>query len=286
MLLNLLPELLTPILALLNGEDLKSVSLCNKHCYQLAVPMLWENVTVNKGVLFTPIPSQMVFCRKLIVMIDAEDEDAEEEEEIVKKLVKLMESSNPTTLHFSSMQCGTETSLLSSCLAAISKMTNLTRLRLQIPDFSPNASLDHVWKNLGHITGLEDLNLSYCGSLSDKNLQHIGLLTGLKTLNLHCDNVTDAGLQHIGYLSGLKNLDISNNMKISDAGLKHIMSLSQLQELNIEGTSVTDAGLEVIGSLKELHVLDLGVCYRITASGIHKLIRHSPNLKISYLLFR
>jgi hypothetical protein len=77
----------------------------------------------------------------------------------------------------------------------------------------------------------------------DRDLEHIGSLPRLRSLDFSGTDVSDSGLQHLEGLSEIKELDLSHT-RVSDAGLEHITSLSQLQSLGLANTHVTDAGVK------------------------------------------
>ena len=102
MFLDLLPELLSPILNLLSGKDLKNVSLCSKECYLIVSPMLWERVLVTERLLLTtpPIPNQIAHCRDLRVWVRCTMIE-KERKEFANKFKALMSLCSPTIFRFS-----------------------------------------------------------------------------------------------------------------------------------------------------------------------------------------
>ena len=69
MLLELLPELINPILYFLSVKDIKNVSLCSKGCNHLVAPILWENVNVTSKRLLasSSVPSHIAFASNLCI---------------------------------------------------------------------------------------------------------------------------------------------------------------------------------------------------------------------------
>ena len=149
MILELLPELLDPILTLLSGEDIKNVSLCSKRCNHLVAPTLWENVKVTGKLLLASasIPNHIAFARKLYVAVHdslvrdkrKKTKSVEVKHGLTEKLVALLELSSPMTLVL--WRC-MNASIVTRCLATISQMTGLQNL-----DISP-------WCNISD-SGLE-----------------------------------------------------------------------------------------------------------------------------------
>ena len=72
--------------------------------------------------------------------------------------------------------------------------------------------------------------------------QTLPMFCGLKYLDLHGTQVTDAGLVHLRKLERLKTLDLSLT-KITDAGLVHLKWNMNLNALDLNNTKITDAGL-------------------------------------------
>ena len=119
MLLDLLPELLSPILTLLRRKDLKNISLCSKECNLIVAPILWERVVVTKNRLLatSPIPNQMALCHRLYIDVSWCAMMSRKEEELVMKFAALMTLCSPKSFSF---ECSSR-SLWSQCAAAMPK---------------------------------------------------------------------------------------------------------------------------------------------------------------------
>ena len=152
MFLDLLPELLSPILTLLNRKDLKNVSLCSKECNLIVAPMLWESVVVTESLLLTttPIPNQIALCRDLSVQVRY-IMNGKERNELVNKFEALMTLCSPTTIRFASRYPDS----LTQCLKAICK------------------------DDLGHLTRLKNLFIDYKVCVGG-GLKYLSCLTGLR----------------------------------------------------------------------------------------------------------
>ena len=104
MLLELLPELINPILTWLSVKDIKNVSLCSKRCNHLVAPTLWENVRFTSFHLLTStsVPSHIAFSRKLHIdsfeLFSSKIFKKEEEQEFTNKFVVLLKLTSLTTL--------------------------------------------------------------------------------------------------------------------------------------------------------------------------------------------
>ena len=95
---DLLPELLSPILTLLSGKDLKNVSLCCKECNIIVSPMLWESVVVTETRLLTttPIPNQIVLSHDFCVLARFAM-NGKQRKKFLKKFVALVRLCSPMT---------------------------------------------------------------------------------------------------------------------------------------------------------------------------------------------
>ena len=87
--------------------------------------------------------------------------------------------------------------------------------------------------------------------VTDAELDDLGGLTKLRSLNLGGTDVTDAELEHLKGWTKLQRLNLWGT-KITDAGLERLEGLSGLQSLNLTDTTVTDTGLEHLKGLAEL----------------------------------
>ncbi len=79
--------------------------------------------------------------------------------------------------------------------------------------------------------------------------------SGIKTLQLGGNTLTDKGLESLAYLTGLKELVLWWATEITDAGIAHLGRLRHLQLLNISLSRVTDEGVRSLAVLPELEEL-------------------------------
>jgi hypothetical protein len=98
-------------------------------------------------------------------------------------------------------------------------------------------------------------------------------------LTLSGDSITDKHLEPLRNLSGLRVLTIARTA-ISDAGLAHLKGLKGLRRLFLADTAVTDRGLEYLQGLSELRELDL-TNTRVTNAGVKRLQKSLPALKVT-----
>ncbi|HJZ92889.1 MAG TPA: leucine-rich repeat domain-containing protein [Gemmataceae bacterium] len=169
-------------------------------------------------------------------------------------------------------------------LAPLKKVTRLTVM-------SCPAINGEAMAAVGGMTGLEELEIIYCGALKPEAAAHLNRLTNLKKLRfdsvhdaalqgiagltkledlrLYYAGVGDAGLKHLGALKGLRELSLSNN-PVTDAGLEHLAGLSNLRELNLASTQVTGNGLKHLAGLTNLKTLYVSDC-KIAGPGLEHL---------------
>lgn len=135
-----------------------------------------------------------------------------------------------------------------------------------------------AWKDLSWLSklGPDDLyGLGFSVLLaepdkpSDRCMEHIAHLTGLRHLGLDRTDVTDKGFKYIGSLSSLEYLDLP--YRVTDAGIDHIAKLAKLKCLHLFGCdNVTDKGLAKLAGIKSLTTLYVSDA-NITISGLAQL---------------
>jgi hypothetical protein len=80
-------------------------------------------------------------------------------------------------------------------------------------------------------------------TLTDDGAAALSTLTGLESLCLGFNAITDTTLARIAGLTNLRKLELGDVPGITDAGLVHLRGLTKLKHLNLERTSVTAAGV-------------------------------------------
>lgn len=93
-------------------------------------------------------------------------------------------------------------------------------------------------------------------SVSDDDLAALDGLTRLDELRLLNTTITDRGVERLAKLDGLRVLGITSP-HLTDAALRHIVGLEQLETLRLESASFTDAGIEPLAKLPNLRHLIL-----------------------------
>lgn len=123
-------------------------------------------------------------------------------------------------------------------------------------------------KHIGHLTGLQELNL--CDTdIGDQGLQWLRNLKELKSLNLSGTDVTAKGLANLRGLTALENLELSDN-HLGNSGIESLVSLKHLDRLQISRTNVGDKGLKSVAALPHLRSLNIQFT-QISDAGISAL---------------
>lgn len=153
-------------------------------------------------------------------------------------------------------------------LACVKKLTKVGGL-----DLYDTKVTDAGLAQLKGLSSLRRLRLSYSqqterSAVSDAGLAHlVGL--DLEELAVEKANVTDAGLAHLAGFTGLRSLELSHN-KISDDGFALLKNLGKLQVLKLSGTKITDKTVTSIGRLRELTRLEVANC-QVSDDGVAAL---------------
>jgi hypothetical protein len=159
---------------------------------------------------------------------------------------------------------------LAPALASLSAMPSLVALHLE------DAALDHT--DLAcltsapcgvHLCCFKAINLQFCRSDPGTLGSFLAQLRCLQQLQLvACASLTDVDMQHVGLLTGLQLLDLTNASGISSAGLAYLAALTGLVHLNLdECRLVRDRGLLHLSALTGLSLLNLCNCPQIGDAG-------------------
>lgn len=125
------------------------------------------------------------------------------------------------------------------------------------------------------------MNLSK-SNVDDRMMAH--LHANLKQINLsYCGNVTDAGVKHLARCKDLKIVDLSFCKKLTDTSLKTLaLECAQLEVVTLnENVKLTDDGIchLVQGSGLHLKVLKVGRCHRVTDLSLLEIAANCPQMK-------
>ena len=133
-------------------------------------------------------------------------------------------------------------------------------------------------EQIGVLKNLQSLDLDLC-PITDAGLIHLREFVDLQTLSLVCRDVSGDGLKHLKGLTKLEKLDLACT-KVGDGGLEHLEGMSSLQDLNLSCTDISDAGLKHLKRLKSLRTLKLPMT-NVTDAGLEHL---KGLTKLTYLM--
>jgi internalin A len=168
----------------------------------------------------------------------------------------------------------------------LAKMKNLRTLdtgfsRVNDDGFDALASLEHLEElNIGgdKMTGLALPSLRLLSSLkrldvngsqrtdsgrwglmlTDVNVESIGALTQLESLNMGGAGVSDVGMKALANMASLKSLDLSR-MEITAQGLEPVTKMIKLQRLNLwQCARIDDKAAQHLLKMTSLEIVDLG----------------------------
>jgi Leucine-rich repeat (LRR) protein len=118
---------------------------------------------------------------------------------------------------------------------------------------------------------LENLNLSWCESVTNDAMKHLYALNRLKSLFLErCVQITDEALTTIGSIRSIEYLNCAAT-GITDAGIDALRRLFRLQRLVLDETNISGEGLSKLVDVRRLAELSLFHCVRLSNSGLASL---------------
>lgn len=140
-------------------------------------------------------------------------------------------------------------------LAHVSLFVNIERRRLTAPN-NLATPVDDVLGLLRGQSGIKTLHLGG-DTVTDKGLESMAGLTDLRELLIWwATGITDQGVAHLGRLPGLQIVDISLS-KLTDDGVKHLADQPSLEDLSLEGRVFTNQSLFYLSKAKNLKSLHL-----------------------------
>ncbi|XP_062997154.1 F-box/LRR-repeat protein 2-like [Elgaria multicarinata webbii] len=135
--------------------------------------------------------------------------------------------------------------------------------------------------SLSALTGLQELDLTACGKLTDLSLAKVIGFPELRQLSLSLvPNVTDVSLLAVARnCRALEHLSLSHCVNLTDQGFVEAAgSLPRLQHLVLSGCNqLTPKTLKAIGQeCQQLKCLDVSMCSQITMADVEHFQAHLP----------
>ncbi|EDV24112.1 F-box/LRR-repeat protein 12 [Trichoplax sp. H2] len=127
---------------------------------------------------------------------------------------------------------------------------------------------------------LEELNLSNCSRIDNKELCNIARIKSLRQLNLsHCYRITNSGIQILcENLKDLSEFKIGGCPRVSEIALASINRyLKKLRTLDVSNCNrISDRGLNLIIGMKTIRCVDISHIKTVTETTILNLCRAIP----------
>ncbi|KAH7688558.1 RNI-like protein [Dioscorea alata] len=140
---------------------------------------------------------------------------------------------------------------MSKGIEAFTNLSNLAFLNLE--------RCSRIHGGLIHLRGLtklKSLNIKYCNSVTDEDMEPLSGFTSLLQLNLNQCGLSDEECQKLSELIQLKDLNLGYN-KITNACLINLKGLINLESLNLDACNISSEGLLNIEGLTSLRTLEL-----------------------------
>ena len=135
--------------------------------------------------------------------------------------------------------------------------------RPMAPDWLRRAIGDEYFREVAHVSIFVDIQKGMATGPNNLAVRVDDLMmvlrtqSGIKTLQLGGNTMTDKGLESIADLTGLRELVLWWATEITDAGVAHLGRLRRLQMLDISLSRLTDEGVRSLAVLPELEELGL-----------------------------
>ncbi len=139
----------------------------------------------------------------------------------------------------------------------IQPMSNLTELMIRNPHVT-----DRGIKFLSGMNNLEILSLDRCSKVTDKSLDVIENLTGLRRLSLTATNLSKQGILRVAKMKRLHTVSFAK-LPFDSECLNAILALP-LRNLSLRGATINSKDLNRLAEIKTLKLLDIRECSRIT----------------------
>ncbi len=157
-------------------------------------------------------------------------------------------------------------------MAKVARNADLKKLDLSHTKIT-DLGLEYL-KPLRHV---KELSLYYAEYITEDGLANLRDWKELEVLNLRGTRVTSKVFEHLGHLTGLRSLDIAFT-QIDDEGFEALANLPKLEHLAIGGNRLTGSSLALLKLLPTLTSLDVGGIQRVD-SGLWGLPLSALNLQ-------
>ena len=109
-------------------------------------------------------------------------------------------------------------------------------------------------ESIGALTQLESLNIGGA-ILSDVGMKALANMASLKSLDLSRMEITAQGLEPLTKMTKLQRLNLWQCARIDDRAAQHLLKMNSLETLDLGDTAVTDKLLDDIAGMKSLKLL-------------------------------
>lgn len=165
----------------------------------------------------------------------------------------------------------TSTWISDADLDAVAAMPKLRALRLGQTKIG-----DTGLERLRALREVRELDLYYAEYITEDGLAHLRGWKQLEKLNLRGTRVTSKVFPHLGVLTGLRSLDVAFT-QVDDEGFEELLKLGELNHVALGGNRLAGSCLAVLKSLPGLTSLDAGGTQRVD-SGLWGLALNEQNL--------
>jgi len=131
---------------------------------------------------------------------------------------------------------------------------------------------------IGALTQLESLNIG--GAIvSDVGMKALANLANLQTLDLSRMEITAQGLEPVTKMPKLRRLNLWQCARIDDKAGRHLLGMKSLEVLDLGDTSVTDRLLDELTAMKSLKLLMVGGT-KVSPERVEQFRKARPDCRI------
>ena len=132
--------------------------------------------------------------------------------------------------------------------------------------------------SIGALTQLESLNIG--GAIvSDVGMKALAGMASLRMLDLSRMEITAQGLEPVTKMAKLQRLNLWQCARIDDKAAQHLLKMNSLETLDLGDTSVTDKLLDELTGMKSLKLLLVGGT-KITPARVEQFRKARPDCRI------